>query len=522
MLKEKSLYSEGLPVQVLTAHVEEYPSHFHEDLEVVYLLAGSVELKSGYYTYRLNKGDIFIVNGREIHGFRSTGERNMVMMLKLDMEYFSNYYETLKTAFFAVGEERGQAESMEVLRTTLTRIMREILQKGYGFEQKVIESAHNLLACLFSDFQCFLREEECGSVEGKGKGNRVLVGRMSRITDHMYANYSRKLTLNEIAEREHLSIYYLSHVIKEATGLSFQELLSFIRVDASEQLLLNTNKKIGAIAEETGFSAVRYYIKHFETWHGMHPLEYRKRFAGKGSVQKSNARCERSMPAEIEEMLQRRGKSTPSDYFSQDFSQAVIVDLDLGGEGALPKSSQPFPEEVFLLESMKPAARPFYLLKNLRETVVASGCSYLITAADKSPGNADSFSILVYNIPQELPAQVLRASSRDKVLELLKGCEAETEFLARLTGLSGTFRISRYRLSRENMLAAYEDGSRNTGGCGKRQNIINNWSTLPAIEFGRIIVSDTLSLRAALKGFSAELIFIDREREAEGSEKIDF
>ena len=65
------------------------------------------------------------------------------------------------------------------------------------------------------------------------------------------------MCIRDSASREHLSIYYLSHVIKEATGLSFQDLLSFIRVEESEKLLLGTNKKIGAIAEETGFSAVR-------------------------------------------------------------------------------------------------------------------------------------------------------------------------------------------------------------------------------------------------------------------------
>ena len=76
--------------------------------------------------------------------------------------------------------------------------------------------------------------------------------------DYMYENYERKLTLSEIAENEKLSIYYLSHIIKEATGLSFQDLLSYIRVEESERLLLESGKKIGAIAEEMGFSALLY------------------------------------------------------------------------------------------------------------------------------------------------------------------------------------------------------------------------------------------------------------------------
>lgn len=99
--------------------------------------------------------------------------------------------------------------------------------------------------------------------------------------DYMYENYERKLTLSEIAENEKLSIYYLSHIIKEATGLSFQDLLSYIRVEESERLLLESGKKIVLSQRKWAFRRYSYYIKHFEQWFGMHPLEYRKRIHGK-------------------------------------------------------------------------------------------------------------------------------------------------------------------------------------------------------------------------------------------------
>ena len=226
MLKEKSAYKEDLPVNVTVANVVDYPIHFHNDLEVVYVLDGSVRMKNGYYNYILKQGDIFILNAREIHSFESNGEKNMVMMLQLDTDYFSRYYENLRNSFFVTDMEDDSDESLDVLRTLLARIMMEILEKGYGYEAKVIESTHNLLSNLFADFQYYLMEDGKFVNGTKNKGNKILAGRLSRITDYMYENYTRKLTLNEIAEREHLSIYYLSHVIKEATGLSFQELLA--------------------------------------------------------------------------------------------------------------------------------------------------------------------------------------------------------------------------------------------------------------------------------------------------------
>ena len=91
MLKEKSAYKEDLPVNVTVANVVDYPIHFHNDLEVVYVLDGSVRMKNGYYNYILKQGDIFILNAREIHSFESNGEKNMVMMLQLDTDFFSRY-----------------------------------------------------------------------------------------------------------------------------------------------------------------------------------------------------------------------------------------------------------------------------------------------------------------------------------------------------------------------------------------------------------------------------------------------
>ena len=41
MLKEKNIYKEDLPVNVVVAHLEEYPIHFHDDMEVVYVLEGT-------------------------------------------------------------------------------------------------------------------------------------------------------------------------------------------------------------------------------------------------------------------------------------------------------------------------------------------------------------------------------------------------------------------------------------------------------------------------------------------------
>ncbi|MEG0830309.1 MAG: AraC family transcriptional regulator [Anaerovoracaceae bacterium] len=511
MLKEKNIYKDELPINIVTANIDAYPIHFHDDMEVVYVLDGSITLRNGYYTYTLKQGDIFILNDREMHSFANTGEPNMVMMLQLDLTYFSKYYDSLKNNFFVTDMDDDSDESLEVLRNILARIMMEVLQKGYGYEHKVIESTHNLISCLMSDFQYFVMEDGKFVNEAKNKGNKILAGRLNRITDYMYDNYSRKLTLNEIANREHLSIYYLSHVIKEATGLSFQDLLSFIRVEESEKLLLGTTKKVGVIAEETGFSALRYYIKHFEIWYGMHPLEYRKQFTGKVSSREILAQYVKSTPGQIEEAIRKQVKGVYTDYINKQKPHPLIVNLFLNDEYASIKTDRPPLVDLLAKPVMRTTANPYKLIASLGESVIDYGKNYIITTGSKFPGKLNSLSILVYNFSERVEKDLMGSTTRENVLEIVSKFDEEMEFLMRCMGLSGKFKISRYKMRKSNVITDLEEAIKTRSIANRRQEIIQQWTSLPLVEFGEFTTSDTLSLRATLKGFSAELLLIDRK-----------
>lgn len=509
MLKEKNFYKEGLPVNVITANIMEYPIHFHDDIEVVYVLEGTLGLKNGYYSYVLNRGDIFILNDREIHSFYHTDQPNMVMMLQLDISFFSKYYGNLKNSFFVTDMKDEDDENLEALRGILGRIMLDILDKGYGYEYKVIEGAHNLLANLLANFHYFTMEDGKFVNEAKNIGNKVLAGRLNRITDYMYENYSRRLTLNEIAEREHLSIYYLSHVIKEATGLSFQELLSFIRVEESEKLLLGTNKKIGAISEESGFSAIRYYIKYFTKWFGMHPLEYRKKFTGKVSSREIHAQYVLSKPDEIKKAIKTQIKDIFESENQEKGSVLTIVSLDLDQPGKHPEPAKNSIGALFEKSCMLPAAFAYKMLTALNEHVITEDENYIITRPHKSNSDKESFSILFYNNTEKIKKMAEGNPAMEEAYEELAGFSDKAEILIKISGITGEYKMSRYKFSRDNILMSYKVKLDNPHSVSKREKLTKRWAMTPTVSFTTITAVDTLSIQSHLTGFGAELILID-------------
>lgn len=511
MLKERIIYRDNLPVNLLVADIENYPIHFHDDLEVAFVLRGEILLRNGYYNYRLKPGDIFILNDREIHSFsRVDGKPNMVMIFQLDLGYFSRYYENLKNNFFVTDMEDDDDESLEVLRRLLARILLDILGKGSRYQQKVIEGTHNLIATLQAEFHYFVMEDGKFVNETRNKANKILAARLSRITDYMYDNYSRKLTLSEIARREHLSVYYLSHVIKEATGLSFQELLNFIRVEESEKLLLGTNKRIGTIAEETGFSAIRYFVKHFETWFHMHPAEYRKEFTGRVSSRESQAVLRRCNPDEIREVLQELVPGLSAELFPAGARGPVLVHLAkdaLWGDPA----GEALPDKVFSLDVLSAIGGAYHTVMSLDEKRVVSSDQYIITARGTRQNGMEEVSVLFVNGSPELLERLEEAESPEEAAALIGASDQESEFLLRWEGFSGEYQVVRYRMTRENCVQALAKKDAKPGRHSIRRNLLTFLGALPAVEFEQVETAETISLRSTLSGFSWELLLIDKK-----------
>lgn len=85
------------------------------------------------------------------------------------------------------------------------------------------------------------------------------------------------LNVDEIGKSLGLSRVQLYRKIKSLTNYAPNELVRIIRLKASEQLLLNTEKSISEIAYETGFSSPSYFTKCFKEYFSENPTDFMKR-----------------------------------------------------------------------------------------------------------------------------------------------------------------------------------------------------------------------------------------------------
>jgi AraC-like DNA-binding protein len=85
------------------------------------------------------------------------------------------------------------------------------------------------------------------------------------------------ITLRDVARTVNASTFYFCKLFKKATGLTFTEYLSLVRINKAKNLLLNPNLRISEIAYQVGFESLTHFNRVFKKLNGMSPTEFRQR-----------------------------------------------------------------------------------------------------------------------------------------------------------------------------------------------------------------------------------------------------
>lgn len=92
------------------------------------------------------------------------------------------------------------------------------------------------------------------------------------------SNYQQQLTIESLAATLNINRSYLHRIFKQVLNISPQQYLIRIRLEKSQQLLVETNHSIKEIAYSVGYHDALNFSKLFSTHFNMSPSEYRKQF----------------------------------------------------------------------------------------------------------------------------------------------------------------------------------------------------------------------------------------------------
>jgi AraC-like DNA-binding protein len=288
MLLEKKSYPNDFPMSIQVGKIINDPIHYHQDIEFVLVLQGEIILKNGAFRYLLHEGDVFSNNGHEVHSIQKSEGDNVVALISLSNRFFTQYFPALTKSSYRTYNENENDPRRDNVRKLLLMMLLDYYKRSLGYKQKCTDLMLDLIKYLNACFNLFTYRNQ--TIVNVDNNNVVQIERMTRIINFIYDFHAQKITLKDLAVQEHLNEFYISHIIKESTGMSFQELLGFARVEWSEIPLLDSNKSVSKIAREVGFSGTALYEKHFFKWFDHTPDSHRIRYQSlvKGPLQTEN------------------------------------------------------------------------------------------------------------------------------------------------------------------------------------------------------------------------------------------
>ena len=100
---------------------------------------------------------------------------------------------------------------------------------------------------------------------------------ISRARAYIAEHHAEELSLTQVAQAVNMSAFYFCKSFRKATGLTFTDYVSRVRIEKVKELLLNPNKRVSEAAYEAGFQSLSQFNRVFRRVAGEPPSAYREK-----------------------------------------------------------------------------------------------------------------------------------------------------------------------------------------------------------------------------------------------------
>ncbi len=243
--------------------------HMHKEIEICLVLKGKAEVRHNNAKCAFGEGGLLVFNARQIHELHAVEAPSvMLLILQVYPAFCIKYFPEIDNVEF---------ESMAVPEPAGARLRILLLSLALSYFGKDAYSAFTCVAYTSILFREILTSLPWKRISEGEKSSRQTAGmRLNRIVKHIEEHYADKLFLTDIAQRENLSLSYLSHFFRTHLEVSFQQYVSMLRFEKARMLLSRTDMSLTDVCVACGFQDCRQMRKVFLKQGGRDPSEYKK------------------------------------------------------------------------------------------------------------------------------------------------------------------------------------------------------------------------------------------------------
>ena len=247
--------------------------HYHPEIEITYVVKGEGLAFIGNKIVEFKAGQAFLLGPYLPHNFVASDEEEMIMDrecwgLQFTQEWLNSFKESaaLGPLFKAMsfGVDLGRLSTEE--HQDFANIVGTNSLKSMG-------SFFNLMASIAErkEFKTVSTTSAYSNVM-----SQKISKRMERVSKYIQDNYQRAITLSEISDIASMTEQSFSRWFRQTSGLTFIDYLMQLRTTVASHLLVNTNKPMSEVAEESGFNSSSSFNRSFLKVKGCSPRDFRK------------------------------------------------------------------------------------------------------------------------------------------------------------------------------------------------------------------------------------------------------
>jgi len=258
----------------------DFPMHYHEEYELNLILnAKGARRIVGDHIDTIDDAELAFVGPNLYHTW-STYQCHSPEILEVTIQFHKDLFDQ---------------KLLNRNQLSLIRNMFERSQKGILFSQETIHRIKSRILSLNqkNGFDSVLELMSILHDLSSSRNMRILSDasfvndsfnynsrRIEKVFEYMNANYSKQITLTEIAKVANMPEVSFSRFIKKRIGSTFIDSLNEIRLGYVTRMLIDTTQTVGEIAYSCGFNNMSNFNRIFKKKKNCTPKEFRDNFSG--------------------------------------------------------------------------------------------------------------------------------------------------------------------------------------------------------------------------------------------------
>lgn len=259
----------ALPVrfEIYFTESELFPMHWHNSLEIIYILSGNMEITVNDHLTRLFPNDFIIINSREIHGTHCIGPTR-VFLLQLPYGFLKEHIPEYDFVRFRDTSGPFSFPGENKLKPIFDQMTALYTDTGTEGRLRLTSLLYGLLSELVAGYMIRLTEND------KIKSDKNF-NRLSALMDYTEHHYSEQIGISDAARLLHLDESYFCRFFKKYMGQTYLEYVNSIRLGHICEDMMQTDLPLMDILEKHGFLNYKVFSRLFKETYGTTPRQKR-------------------------------------------------------------------------------------------------------------------------------------------------------------------------------------------------------------------------------------------------------